>query len=128
VVGVGVDSVRSIGIVPAVEDPEAIAASPFGNVAIVSSAFGDAIFVLDDDGAMGAWRVRGEVAYAGAAPQLPGDVATIDRGMLRGHVLVSELSSIRRLAFRATGAVDDLGSLDFGDGLDNISGAIGVTP
>jgi hypothetical protein len=129
VVGVGTDdTIRLIDVVTPVEDPEAIATSPHGNVAVVTSAFGDAIFVLDDGGPMGHWRMRGEVAYSGAAPQLPGDLAAIARGSLDGHVLVSELSSIRHLVFRNTGAVDDLGSLAFGDGLDNIAGAIGVTP
>src|SRR5205085_12247145 len=59
------------GTVP-VEDPEAIAASPFGNVAVVASAFGDALFVLDDGGTNGAWRVRGQVPYTGASPKPPG--------------------------------------------------------
>jgi hypothetical protein len=59
---------------------------------------------------------------------LPGDVATIDRGALEGHVLVAELSSIRHLAFHDDGSVVDLGSLQFGDGVDQILGAIGVTP
>jgi len=111
-----------------VEDPEAIAASPFDNTAVVASAFGDALFVLDAGGPQGAWRVRGEVAYRGAPPQLPGDLATIDRGALQGRVLVSENVSVRQLAFRAGGVVEDLGSLAFGSGLHNISGAIGVTP
>lgn len=114
------------GDVVPVEDPASIVASPFGNVALVASAFGDAIFVLDV--ANGAWRVRGEVAYTGGAPQLPSDFAAIERGTLRGHVLVSENVSVRHLAFRDTGAVDDLGSLAFGSGLQNIAGAIGVTP
>jgi len=127
VVGVGTDTLRPAGMV-AVEDPQAIAASPFGDVAVVASAFGDALFVLDTGGTNGAWRVRGQVAYQGAAPQLPGDLAAIDRGTLRGRVLVSENVSIRQLAFRADGAVEDLGSLAFGSGLENISGAIGVTP
>lgn len=111
-----------------VEDPQAIAASPFGNVAVVASAFGDALVVLDDGGPQGAWRVRGEVAYQGGRSQLPGDLATIDRGALRGHVLVSENVSVRHLAFGVDGSVTDLGSLAFGSGLENISGAIGVTP
>jgi hypothetical protein len=64
----------------------------------------------------------------GVRPELPTDIATIDHGMLRGHVLVSENVSIRHLAFRSDGRVDDLGSLAFGSGLANISGAIGVTP
>ena len=59
---------------------------------------------------------------------MPGDVVTIDRGQLAGSVLVSELSTIRRLMFRANGNVDDVGSLVFGDGLENINGAIGITP
>ncbi len=113
------------GTVP-VEDPAAIAASPFGEVAIVASAFGDAIFVLDTMG--GTWRVRGQVAYTGGSPKIPSDIAAIDRGMLRGHVYVSENVGVRHLAFRDTGAVDDVGSLAFGSGLQNISGAIGVTP
>jgi hypothetical protein len=111
-----------------VEDPQAIATSPFGDVAVVASAFGDALFVLDAGGPGGAWRVRGEVAYRGGRPQLPGDVAAIERGALRGHVFVSENVSVRHLAFGADGTVTDLGSLAFGSGLANIGGAIGVTP
>jgi len=129
VVGVGQDALTPITVLSPIPDPQAIATSPFGDVAIVSSALdGDAIYVLDTGGTGGAWRIRGELAYAGAAPLLPGDVATISRGALRGRVLVSELSSVRQLAFRDTGAVEDLGSLQFGDGLENIGGAIGVTP
>jgi hypothetical protein len=112
----------------AVEDPESIVASPFGDVAGVASVFTDALYVLEAEPPGGAWRLRGEVAYTGGTPQLPGDLAAIDRGGLRGHVLVSENLSVRQLAFRATGAIDDLGSLEFGSGLDQISGAIGVTP
>jgi len=114
------------GDVVDVEDPAAIAASPFGNVAIVASAFGDAIYVLDVMN--NAWRVRGQVTYMGASPKIPADVAQIDRGALRGHVLVAENVGVRHLAFRMTGAVDDLGSLAFGSGLQNIAGAIGVQP
>ncbi|MBX3157079.1 MAG: hypothetical protein KF773_13975 [Deltaproteobacteria bacterium] len=127
---VGVDgglhaSLASHGTFP-IEDPAAIATSPFGNVAVVASAFGNALFILDDDGPTG-WRVRGEVAYAGGRPRLPSDLAPISRGGLRGHVLVSENVSVRHLAF-GPDVVRDLGSLAFGSGLDNISGAIGVTP
>ena len=50
------------------------------------------------------------------------------RGTLRGHVLVSENVSVRHLAFRDNGDVDDLDALAFGSGLDQIPGAIGVTP
>jgi DNA-binding beta-propeller fold protein YncE len=134
VVSVGSDGMGHGMLAPAtvltpIVDPEAIAASPFGNVAIVTStADGDAIYVLDDGGTNHAWRNRGKVTYTGAGPMLPGDVATIDRGALEGHVLVAELSSIRHLAFHEDGSVVDLGSLPFGDGIDQILGAIGVTP
>jgi len=43
-------------------------------------------------------------------------------------VLVSENVSVRQLAFHEDGSVEDVGSLAFGDGLESISGAIGVTP
>jgi hypothetical protein len=48
--------------------------------------------------------------------------------MLRGHLWIAENVSVRHLRFTQAGAVEDLGSLQFGSGLQNISGAIGVTP
>jgi len=125
IVAINGSALKPLGTVM-VEDPEAIVASPFGNVAVVASAFGDALFVLDED--TGAWRVRGQVTYKGGKPQLPGDMTAIDRGALRGRVLVSENVSVRQLAFHEDGSVEDVGSLAFGDGLESISGAIGVTP
>jgi len=126
VVAISGNIVKQLGTVP-VEDPQAIIASPFGNVAVVASAFGDKLVILEESGAK--WSVRGEVAYKdGIKPQLPGDVAALDRGMLKGRVLVSENVSVRQLAFKPDGSVEDLGSLAFGDGLQNISGAIGVAP
>jgi hypothetical protein len=111
-----------------IENPDSIIASPFGAVAVVSSPFTDAIYVIEPGGKDGAWGVRGEVAYAGAGPLIPGDLAAITRGGLRGRVLVSELSSIRQLQFDAEGGVTDVGSLAFGEGLEEIGGAIGVQP
>ncbi len=128
VVGVGAASLTPLTVITPLEDPEAIATSPFGDVALVTSAFGDAIFVLDTGGTAGAWRVRGQVTYVQGSPMLPGDMAKLARGMLNGHVLVAENVSIRHLAFRPSGAVDDLGSLQLGSGLQNIAGVIGVTP
>jgi hypothetical protein len=55
-------------------------------------------------------------------------MTTIDRGALAGSVLVSELSTVRRLVFGVDGSVTDAGSLAFGEGLESIGGAIGVTP
>ncbi|HUS28786.1 MAG TPA: hypothetical protein VMZ53_09755, partial [Kofleriaceae bacterium] len=133
---VGIVSVSATDIAPLavittnITDPSGIAASPFGDVAIVTSSQppGEGIYVLDKGGTNGAWRNRGELTYMGAASQLPGDVVTIDRGMLEGSVIVSELSKVRRLQFHADGSVTDTGSLAFGSGLEEIAGAIGVTP
>lgn len=128
IVGVTSTGLTPISVVTPLENPEGIATSPFGDVAIVTSAFGDAIFVLDTGGTNGAWRNRGEVTYAGADPMLPGDLTMITRGSLRGHVFVHEVSSIRHLAFRDAGVVEDLGSFQYGAGVENIGGVIGVTP
>lgn len=73
-------------------------------------------------------RKRGALAYVDGAAQLPGDVVMIERGQLAGRVLVSELSRIRQVAFRAGGTVEDAGSRKLPDGLEQICGAIGVTP
>ncbi len=130
VVKVGGSELAPASVLTPVSDPEAIVASPFGNVALVSSTQdGDAILILDDGGTNNAWRVRGPVTYNGAPPMLPADMAPITRGALEGHVLVVELSSVRHLRFDEQPAgVTDLGSLAFGDGIDDILGAIGVTP
>lgn len=130
VVGVSATGLKPESVIAAVGDPEAIVASPFGNVAIATDAFGNAIHILDDSGSGGTWRVRGDVAYAPGTspPQLPGDVATILVGTLRGHVFVSEVDKIRQLAFSGSGAVTDLGSLKFGEPVEEALGAIGVTP
>ncbi len=119
-----------MAVIPGITDPSAIAASPYGDVVVVSSSQppGEGIYVLDTGGPNGAWRNRGEITYDGPAAQLPGDMTTIDRGALAGSVLVSELSTIRRVVFAADGSVTDAGSLSFGEGLESIGGAIGVTP
>lgn len=118
------------GVISGITDPSGIAASPFGDVALVTSSQppGEGIYVLDTGGANGTWRNRGEITYTGPASQLPGDVVTIHQGQLAGSVLVSELAGVRRIAFRANGTVDDTGLLALGDGLENVAGAIGVTP
>jgi hypothetical protein len=130
IVTIGDTDITPLAVIPDITDPSGIAASPYGDVAIVTSSQppGEGIYILDKGGANGTWRKRGAVTYTGAAPQLPGDVVTIDRGQLAGSVLVAELSTVRRLMFRDNGTVDDVGRLDFGDGYESIGGAIGVTP
>lgn len=137
VVGVSASAITPITVINGITDPASIVTSPYGDVAVVISAqpggmYDEGIWVLDAGGTAGAWRVRGELAYANGKAVLPGDMVTIDRGQLAGSVIVSELSNIRRLMFRADGSVEDVDSLSFdesgGEDLSEILGAIGVTP
>lgn len=122
------DALSGVQVLSPLEDPVAIVASPFDRSAIVVSGFGNAIFVLrwDVDASM-PFRIEGELAYEGARPQLPGAAVRIDRGTLRGRVLVSENVGVRSVAFELDGP-RDLGLFSFGEGLPAIVGAIGVTP
>jgi hypothetical protein len=120
-------SLSAVQTVP-VEDPIAIAASPFDDGAVVVSGFGDAIVSLTrDDGDSKPFTLAGEIDYEGAAPQLPGPIASIDRGTLRGHLLVAELLGVRHLAF-TRGSVTDLGLVALGEGTAAITGALGLQP
>jgi hypothetical protein len=130
IVSVSATDIAPLAVISNITDPSGIAASPHGDVAIVTSSQppNEGIYVLDKGGTNATWRNRGELTYVGAAAQLPGDVVTIDRGQLAGSVLVAELSKVRRVLFHTDGSVTDEGSLAFGSGLDQIVGAIGVTP
>jgi hypothetical protein len=124
------DTLRAVGMVSPMNDPVSLFASPWNNAALVASGYGNAVIVLDyDPGIPGEPFVNaGEPAYAGASPQLPSSGVLLDRGSLRGLVLLAELSGVRRFRFEADGTVTDLGLTDFGSGLQNIVGAIGVQP
>ncbi len=127
VVRVDDTSLAAVQTLP-VEDPVAIATSPFDDGAVVVSGFGDAIIALTrDDGDSKPFALAGEIDYTGPAPQLPGAVASVDRGALRGHLLVAELLGVRHLAF-GRGSVSDLGLLALGEGTEAITGALGVEP
>lgn len=118
-------STTLLNVVPGIEDAQGIAFAPAGGLALVTSALeDDAIFLVDDNGPSNAWQIRGEVAYTGGNPQLPGDLTTIKRGALDGHVFVSEVTGIRHLRFDGDTVVD-LGVFDFeGESL----GALGIQP
>ncbi|HEY0251320.1 MAG TPA: hypothetical protein VGC41_07315 [Kofleriaceae bacterium] len=108
-------------------DPEAIETSPFDNTAIVTTADGDRISILEIV-ADGSWDVRGTLG----SPQQPGDTVQVKRGALNGTVFISELSGIRTVTFGQAGAVTDKGLTDLTNGDDNdlvdLPGAIGITP
>src|SRR6185295_3490683 len=112
-----------------IDDPIAIVASPFDDAALVASGFGNAFFALDyDPDAAEPFAVRGELAYQGAPPQLPGGAVRVDRGALAGRVLVAENLGVRQVSFEGGGVITDLGLTSLGSGSESIVGAIGVQP
>jgi hypothetical protein len=113
-------------VIPDVNDPVSLVASPFGDVVLAVSGFGNAFYVLADTGA--GWTKKGEVTYSGAKPELPGGAARLDVGALRGWVFVAENLGVRRVQLKADGSVVDLGKFSVGTGYTSIVGAIGVTP
>jgi hypothetical protein len=128
VVTVGDTGLSNPTVIPNIDDPFALVASPFGDVVLVADGFGNAMFVLEN-GATG-WKERGEVTYVGPKPELPGAAVMIDAGALRGLVLMAENTGVRRVQFHPDGSVVDLGkfAVGTGDGTDVVLGAIGVTP
>lgn len=113
-------------MIPMIEDPIALLAHPFADKVMVVSGFGDALFQLAKTS--GTWAAAGEVTYQGAKPQLPGGAVMVERGGLRGLVLVAENTGVRRVEMFAGGAITDRGLFSLGSGLENTTGAIGVTP
>jgi DNA-binding beta-propeller fold protein YncE len=128
ILGVGTSDLTVKTVLTGIVDPQGVATSPFGNVAIVSAFQDDAIYILDDQGTAGAWRKRGTVTPTSTVQQ-PSDIVSIDRGTLMGHLWVVENTLIRHLEFTNAGTVTDHGTMKFeGDGGDTIPGAIGIQP
>ena len=113
-----------------IEDPFAIVTSPYDDAALVVSGTGDALLVLsyDPDAVPTPFTLEGELEYLDAGPLLPGGAVMIERGTLTGLVLVSELHSVRLVAFTGDGGVEDRGSLVLGDDSESMVGTIGVQP
>ena len=111
------------------DDPYAIAVSPFDDAVVVTSGFGDGIFVLDyDPQAAAPLTLRGELDYAGASPQLPGALATVERGPLDGRVLIADVRGVYSVQFAPGAQVQDLGVFELGPGSEAIVVGIGVQP
>jgi hypothetical protein len=112
-----------------IEDPYAIAASPFDDAAIVVSGFGDAIFVLGyDPDAPSPLTFEGELTYVAGSPQVPGALAMVERGALAGRVLVADVRGLFVVQFAQGATVTDIGVFDLGGGTENIVSGVGITP
>ena len=112
-----------------VNDPVALVPSPFDNTVLATSGYGNALYVLETQAsATEPYRIRGELTYQGARPQLPGATVAITRGMLRGRVLVAEVGGVRQVQFAAGAVVTVRGLTLLGSGSEATVGALGVQP
>lgn len=112
-----------------VESPTVAIASPFNNAFFVASADPDAFRVLSYDAANAAApvAVKGLVTYKFGKPELPSVAVLIERGKLRGRVVVAENTAVRQVQFTPDGNVDDTAQFVLGQSTDLIVGGLGVT-
>lgn len=124
------NGLEALQVLTPIEDPFAIATSPYDDAALVVSGFGDALITLgyDPGNATAPFTIEGELAYEGGTPQLPGNLVMIRRGDLLGNLFIAENGGIRRVAFEGNGVVSDKGRTDIGTSYRGIVGAIGVQP
>lgn len=130
VVAIQPGSLRPTQVLSAVQDPVGLVLSPFGNAGLVVSGYGNAVlpFTYDPTYPKTPITMRPQPAYVGKRPQLPDTAVGIERGKLKGWVLLSENTGVRRMVFAEDGSLRDVGVTTTGDKLSDIVGAIGVQP
>ncbi len=116
----------------AVKNPVSVAFSPFGNAAMVVGSDGEDAFYrakVDTANATTPFLVdSAPIPYKFKKPQLPGEAHVLDRGPLKGRVVVAEVSGVRQVTFTAAGAIEDAlyTELSTGDDLAGSVGALGL--
>ena len=122
-------SMRALQTLFDIKDPASLRTSPFNNAALVTSAEGNRIVVLDYDPSQteAPFSTRGTLATSTTA-RLPIDTAMVSRGALKGSVLVSENTSVRVVKFEPDASVVETSLLQLGEDVQHIVGAIGVQP
>ena len=111
--------------------PVGVAFSPFGNNGLlVQSDTADAYRAVSFNASTQAFSLASSpLTYTHGRPQLPGPPLLLERGALRGRVLVGELDSLRQLQFQPYGTLTDVSETPAsGTGSAQIVGAIGVSP
>ncbi len=114
-----------------VQNPVNIIMSPFGNAALLVESDGkDHLKVVNYDAASATtpFTVGAELAYVGGKSELPYNVAAVEVGTLKGRILVSELASVRQVAFAANGTLTDVQKVDFSGEFSGITGSMGMQP
>jgi hypothetical protein len=120
---------QTADILAGIDDPISIVGSPFGDVALVLSGYSNAMHILGyNQAAPVPWDYFSEVTYVGTKPQLPAGGVVIQKGMLKGMVLVAENLGVRQVQLAGEYMVTDLGLVKLGEDFESIVGAIGVTP
>ena len=111
--------------------PVGVAFSPWttGGV-LVQSDTADAYRMVSFDAASSTFSLAASpLTYAHGRPQLPSPPLLLERGALRGRVLVGELDSIRQLQFEPHGTLTDVSRTPAsGTGSAKIVGTLGVSP
>lgn len=126
---VGAQTLTAVQTVGNVFDPASIQVSPYNNAAIVTSFEGNQIIKLDYDPTQTtAPFIKNGTVSTTTSTLLPSDTVMLNRGTLRGAVLVVENTGIRTLQFTSSGQVTEVANYAFGEGIDAIVGAIGVQP
>lgn len=130
VVEVLADRLEARQILTPVEDPIALLTSPYDDAVLAVSGYGNNVFVLRyDPQAQVPFANHGAPTWGTMGrPQLPGGADQVERGGLKGLVLMTEVRGIRMLRFEGDGTVTDLGLTSLGDGIEAMPGAIGVQP
>lgn len=130
VVAVEGDRLRAAQLLTAVQDPVGIALSPYGNAGLIVSGYGDAVlpFLYDASQPMAPVTLRPQPTYTGKRPQLPDTAVVVERGRLKGRVVLSENVGLRQMEFLADGTLRDLALTSTGTGYPSITGALGVQP
>ncbi len=110
-------------------DPAAVVTSPYDDTALLLCAQGDDIYILDyaPGNADAPFSIRGKLE-ASSATLLPSVAVQIKRGTLKGRVLISENLTIRQVQFEGGGKVSEVETFSFGEGYEQIPGALGVQP
>jgi hypothetical protein len=124
------DSLAPLQLLGKLQEPTAIVVSPYNNAALVvlTNTF-DAVIALGyDASAATPFTVKGPISYQGKRPALPGGSVLIERGALRGRVLIAENEGVRQVAFNADGTISDLGLFTVGTDVAGSVGGIGVQP
>lgn len=114
-----------------VPNPGWVAMSPFDNAALVVSSDGADNFRrlrYDTANSTTPFMLDAPMTYTFGKPELPLGGALVERGALKGRVIVAEIHALRQLQFTPQGSITDVSRLSLGSGMETLIGAIGVTP